>query len=66
MEGKDLLVGVSSWTVEEEGSCLGSAESNYANAVLFKGWIRDVIYGIGFNMNTVLIIIIHLKRVSEE
>ena len=61
MDGKDLLVGVSSWTMEEGGNCLGSAESNYANAVLFKDWIRDVIYGIGFNINTVLIIIIHLE-----
>ena len=43
VDGKHILVGVSSWI--ESVDCLDNTESNYANAVYFKDWIESTIYG---------------------
>ena len=46
VDGKHILVGVSSWI--ESVDCLDNTESNYANAVYFKDWIKSTIYGKNF------------------
>ena len=44
VDGKNILVGVSSW-IESALNCLDNTESNYANVVYFKDWMRSIIYG---------------------